>query len=147
MSKLDEILEVLEEPGGEKLTNPVIGERVGCTEAHVRRARKVLQARRLVEEQGGLDSSEAAHLLGTILRADEAEELIRDALAEAKDEVKVLRGQLKEMVAEGASARKAARENYPLFDKAKDEAEAEADASPDASARPASKRLALAGVG
>jgi hypothetical protein len=135
MSKLDEILEVLDSPGGEKLTNPAIGERVGCTEAHVRRARKVLQARRLVESQDGLDSSEAAHLLGTILRADEAEELIRDALAEAKDEVKALRAQLKETTASGTSARKAARESYPLFDKPKDEGEAR------------SKRLALAGVG
>jgi transposase len=121
-TKCKQVLEYLrsDEAEVESLTQREIAERFGCGESTVWRAQEVIRAERLASQEG-TEPSEAERALGEILRADQAEEIIGKALGEAKDEVKVLKGQLKDMQDRGRAARRAARESYPLFEQAKDQ--------------------------
>jgi transposase len=137
-TKCEQVLEYLrsDEAEDESLTQREIAERFGCGESTVWRALEVIRAEKLAAQEG-TEPSEAERALGEILRTDQAEEIISKALGEAKDEVKVLKGQLKDMQDRGKAARRAARESYPLFEKQGTEREADG----------AANGLALASVG
>jgi hypothetical protein len=116
MSKLDDALALLRMPGGEGRNNNEIAAEVGCSEAHIRRAREVLRAERLAA-QGTEDGSEAEQALAVILRASRAEGIIEEQIADLKDDLKTLKAALKDMRGKTRDAVAAALESYPLFDR------------------------------
>lgn len=116
MSKLDDAIALLRMPGGEDRNNNEIAAEVGCSEAHIRRAREVLRAERLAT-QGTEDGSEAEQALAAILRASRAEGIIEDQIADLKDDLKTLKAALKDMRGKTRGAVAAALESYPLFDR------------------------------
>jgi transposase len=129
-TKCEQVLEYLrsDEAEVESLTQREIAERFGCGESTVWRAQEIIRAEKLAAQEG-VEPSEAERALGEILRTDQAEEIISKALGEAKDEVKALKGQLKDMQDRGKAARRAARESYPLFDRPEEHSEGEGTAN------------------
>jgi hypothetical protein len=116
MSKLDDALALLRMPGGEGRNNNEIAAEVGCSEAHIRRAREVLRAERLAAQEAE-EGSEAEQALAAILRASRAEGIIEDQIADLKDDLKTLKAALKDMRGKTRDAVAAALETYPLFDR------------------------------
>jgi ParB-like chromosome segregation protein Spo0J len=134
-TKLERAIEFLRSDEGAGLSHVEAARRLGCSDAHIRRARAVIAAQ---EKADGLseDPDDNKRLLENVVHAAEAVELIDVAIADLKDEMKELRGQRKELGQRVKDAIHAARETHPLFDRSgkiegetEDEAEAEAEAT------------------
>jgi hypothetical protein len=116
MTKLQECLEILRSPGGPDLSVTELAVRVGCSKGQVKRARLVWKAEQLAGQTHDDAPDESARLLRDILAADEAEDLIREALGDLKKEATELKAQLKERAEDAKARRLAARESYPLWE-------------------------------
>lgn len=116
MTKLQECLEILRSDGGGDLSVAELAERVGCSEGQVKRARIAWKAEQLAARTHDDAPGGFARLLRDILAADEAEDLIRQAMDDLKSERDDLKKLLKDRVEDAKARRLAARETFPLWE-------------------------------
>jgi DNA-binding GntR family transcriptional regulator len=117
MSKLQDAIDLMKTAEGSRLSQNEVAESVGCSRAQVRRAQQTITAERRLEGRSD-DGDEARRYLTDVLTTYEAEEQIRLALKDLRDEQTEQKARLREIVERRDALAKEARETYPLFETA-----------------------------